>query len=158
MNPTGTPLSAGLVLCRLIAGGAFILAGALKLKGGPLVFQMSIEAFKLLPAWATLPLAYLLPWLEIFSGLALVLGVWTRQSALIVTGLYVVFTAGLASVLLRGMDVNCGCFGGLFGESSVSGWSLARNGVFILMSGTCLVLGGGRFALTRDAAPSGPAP
>ncbi|MBI1290003.1 DoxX family membrane protein [bacterium] len=152
----GVPVSVALLLCRIVAGGAFILAGALKVKGGPLIFQMSIEGFKLVPAWATMPLAYFLPWLEILTGLALVLGIWTRQSALVVTGLYVVFTVGLASVLVRGLDIDCGCFGGLFGESSVGPMSLVRNGVFIVLSLACLILGGGRFALTADdTKPSG---
>lgn len=143
--------SQALLLSRILGGGALLLAGLIKLKGGPLVFQLSIESFKLLPDFAPLPLAYLLPWTEVVFGAALLLGVWSRQAALMVLGIYVAFTLGLASVLLRGISVDCGCFGGLFGESKVSWLSIARNVVFIIATSVNLVFGGGRFTLTRES-------
>jgi uncharacterized membrane protein YphA (DoxX/SURF4 family) len=111
---------------------------------------MSIEGFKMVPWWGTMALAYFLPWLEIIAGGALVLGVWSRQAATITFGLYSVFTFGLASALIRGLNIDCGCFGGLFGESQVGWHSVARNMVFMAASAAVMIHGGGRFALTRD--------
>jgi hypothetical protein len=46
--------------------------------------------------------------------LLLVLGFWRRANALILAGLCVIFLIAIASVLVRGIDTQCGCFGHLF--------------------------------------------
>ena len=58
------------------------------------------------------PVGYLLPALEVVIGLALVLGVMTRGAALISGLLFVAFIIGIASVWARGIEIDCGCFGG----------------------------------------------
>lgn len=152
-NQGQTLRSTGLLLARLIAGGALIVAAVLKLQGGAKVFALSISSFELLPEALILPIAYYLPWLELAAGTALVAGLWPKQSALVTGGLYAGFTFGLASVLARGMDVDCGCFGDLFGGSTVSWLTIARNGIFIACSVAILVWGGGQFAITREDDP-----
>lgn len=151
----GAPLSVILLLCRVVAGGALLLAGVLKVGGNPAAFALSIEAFRLVPGFLVPPLAFYLPWFEIIVGAALVIGLWGREAAVLTLALYAAFTLGLLSVVLRGMDIDCGCFGGLFGSESAGLATITRNVVLMAMSlGVCL-LGSGRFALQRSATGRG---
>lgn len=154
----GKGLEIGLLIARVIAGGSLLLAGYFKLQSGPLLFQGAIEAFRIFPQWSTAAMAYFVPWLEIVLGVALVAGVWTRQAGLLTVGLFAAFTLALASVILRGMKVDCGCFGGLMGEAAITWWSVARNVILIAISAVPMIFGGGRFSLLREQSSPAPAP
>lgn len=155
LSPTTAKASLALLAARLIAAGALLLAGYVKMRGGPVAFMLSIDSLELIPQALIAPAAYFLPWFEIILGITLILGVWTRESGALAFGLFAVFTLALASVLLRGMKVDCGCFGGLFGEADVSAFTIGRNIVFLLCCGAAMVFGGGRYAIQRDTSPSG---
>lgn len=123
-----------LLTCRFVAGGALLLAGFLKLRN-PTSFMLSINSFELAPQ-ALIPFAaYLMPWLEIALGLLLVYGFWTRAAAMLATGLYAMFTVAIASVIVRGMSLDCGCFGDFFGSGAVGWHTVGRNLVFVVASG-----------------------
>ncbi|CAN5353425.1 DoxX family membrane protein [soil metagenome] len=141
---------AGLLFARIVAGGALVVAAYFKLRADPFVFEQSVESFKLIPKELAIPVAHFLPWLEAVIGISVVLGIWTRQSGLLAALTLTAFTAALASIILRHMHVDCGCFGGLFGESTVTWISIARNGVLVIAAVCCAAYGGGRVALTRD--------
>jgi uncharacterized membrane protein YphA (DoxX/SURF4 family) len=66
-------------------------------------------------------LAIGLPWLELVIGACLLLGLWTRASALLVSILMVVFIIAFASAKARGLNISCGCFevGQAHGASSL---------------------------------------
>ena len=51
-----------------------------------------------------------LPILELLVGTCLVLGIMLDGSAIIAAGMMVVFIIALSQALLRGIDINCGCF------------------------------------------------
>ena len=94
----------------LAMGGIFIYAGIDKIRD-PLQFADSIAAFAILPAVFISLIALALPPFEIACGL-LLLGPWTRRiGALAITLLSAVFFTALASALLRGLTLDCGCFG-----------------------------------------------
>jgi putative oxidoreductase len=99
------------VLAASVAMAAiFIYAGVDKLRD-PQSFADSIAAFAILPAVLINLLALGLPPFEIASGLML-LGPWTRRvGALAVAVLSIIFFTALASALLRGLTLDCGCFG-----------------------------------------------
>lgn len=143
-------ISLGLLALRLIGGGALLLAGWLKVTGNPLAFALSIESFKLVPTVFVPALTYYLPWFEVIVGLAIVLGVWARPGAVLAGLLYIGFILGLGSVLLRGMEVDCGCFAGLFGTESVGWGTIGRNLVLLACCAGTVFFGEGRFALLRD--------
>ena len=56
-------------------------------------------------------LAFYLPWLEIFCGLALVVWFLYRGALSILTASIVVFTLATVAAKVRGLDITCGCFG-----------------------------------------------
>ena len=99
------------VLAASIAMAAiFIYAGIDKIRD-PLSFADSVAGFAILPAVLINLLALGLPPFEVASGLML-LGPWTRRvGALAVAVLSIIFFTALASALLRGLTLDCGCFG-----------------------------------------------
>jgi hypothetical protein len=58
-----------------------------------------------------------LPWLEVLVGVGLILNVWPETIRPVVAGLCLIFVLMLGQAVLRGLDLNCGCFG-----SVGSGW------------------------------------
>jgi uncharacterized membrane protein YphA (DoxX/SURF4 family) len=94
-----------------------ILAFVLLYAGGVKIFEQhgardAILAYRLFPvSWAS-TLGYALPLLEIALGLLLLVGLFTRLSALITALLMLGFVGGIASVWARGYSIDCGCFGG----------------------------------------------
>ena len=97
------------LIVRLALGGVFLYAGAAKI-GNLTAFAGDIAAYRLLPHFANYLAAALLPWLEALCGLLLVIGWRVRGALAIITLLTAVFMAALASVLVRGLDIDCGCF------------------------------------------------
>jgi uncharacterized membrane protein YphA (DoxX/SURF4 family) len=97
------------LFARVVLGVLFIVASANKVSD-PTAFAVSIEGYKLLPHNAALVAATVLPWMELISGVLLVLGVFHRGAGLLLFGLLVVFTIAVVSALVRGLDISCGCF------------------------------------------------
>lgn len=149
-SPQGKLVSALLLLARVLGGGALVMAGVLKMLGGAKPLALSIDSFHLVPVMFQVPLGHFLPFLEIVLGGALVFGLWSRQAALLAAGLYTAFSLGIVSILVRGMDIDCGCFGDFFGSGAVDHLTLVRNGVLITATVCVLVFGGGLFAVERE--------
>jgi uncharacterized membrane protein YphA (DoxX/SURF4 family) len=99
-----------LLALRLMLAGIFIYAGCIKITN-PLAFADSIATFKILPAESINLLALGLPPFEILIGIMLIVGSWKRDAALAILGLCIVFCLVLAQALIRGLAVDCGCFG-----------------------------------------------
>jgi uncharacterized membrane protein YphA (DoxX/SURF4 family) len=95
---------------RLIVGGVFIWAGALKI-ADPLEFAQSIQNYQFFPRDLVFVIAIVLPWIEVLGGAFLVIGLWRRSSALLISLLLLGFIGLVALALLRGIDTSCGCFG-----------------------------------------------
>jgi uncharacterized membrane protein YphA (DoxX/SURF4 family) len=124
------------LLARLVVGGVWIVAGALKLTD-PNASVQAVKAYELLPTSLVETVGYLLPALELVVGLALVLGVMTRGAAAISALLFVAFIIGIASVWARGMEIDCGCFGGGGADPDASSsypWEIARDAGLLILS------------------------
>lgn len=99
------------LVARLVLGGVFLYAGASKVfdAGG---LAASIRSYGLgLPEWFVALSAHALPPFEVLLGLYLIAGLFTGASAWAASGLMVVFTLALLQGALRGLEVDCGCFG-----------------------------------------------
>ncbi|HPG38734.1 MAG TPA: MauE/DoxX family redox-associated membrane protein [bacterium] len=94
---------------RLILAAIFIYAAIGKIIN-PALFAREIDNYRLLPWLLVSLLAASLPWVELGCGLLLIAGRWLRPAALILIALNVVFILAMASALLRGLNINCGCF------------------------------------------------
>ncbi|GAI43467.1 unnamed protein product [marine sediment metagenome] len=51
-----------------------------------------------------------LPWMELVVGTIMLMGIWVRAGALLLSGLTIIFIGALSSALLRKIDIQCGCF------------------------------------------------
>jgi len=123
---------------RIVLGGLLVVAGALKL-GDPTAFANEITNYRFLPSLAPW-LAATLPVIEIALGLLLVVApiVWRRAAALAAAGLLAVFTVAVAQVVARGINVDCGCFGGNSGP--VTALTVGRDLVLLAMAGAIMWL------------------
>ena len=99
-----------LLVFRLVLGGLFVYAGAVKALA-PLDFAQSIRNYQIAGQSLSFVAALVLPWLEILAGAFLIAGVWKRGAALVISGLLVFFIALTIVTVARGLDVECGCFG-----------------------------------------------
>jgi len=94
----------------LVVGGIFIYAGVLKMLD-PVQFANDIDNYKTLPWFISVRLAFYLPWLEIFCGLAVIFRFLYRGGLSILTLLILIFIGATVAAKLRGLDITCGCFG-----------------------------------------------
>lgn len=98
------------LVARLVLAAVFLYAGVLKALD-PQEFLLDVRSFQMLrDPWAAV-LALGLPWLEIFCGVALLLGGWTRGACLVLGVLLLAFAVAFVQAWARGLDVTCGCFG-----------------------------------------------
>jgi hypothetical protein len=88
----------------------FFYASVDKLRD-PLQFADSIAAFAILPAPLISPFALSLPVFEVGCGLLLLWPSTRRVGLMAVALVSVMFFAALSSSLLRGLTLDCGCFG-----------------------------------------------
>src|SRR2546423_4295761 len=94
----------------LVVGGIFVYAGVLKALA-PVQFGLDIDNYKSLPWFVSVRLAFYLPWLEIFCGLALIFRFLYRGGLSILIALISVFIGATIAAKVRGLDITCGCFG-----------------------------------------------
>lgn len=118
-------------LGRVLLGGVFIYAGVLKGLDVE-AFAGQVAAYKVLPYKWNLIVAAILPFIELIVGLHLVFNRWVRAAAAVVAGLCGTFLVLLASVLLRGMAIDCGCFGPQ--DSSTPLQAIVRNLLLLAMA------------------------
>ncbi len=108
-------------VAQIVTGLVFLAAGLSKLGDLP-AFALQVHNYRALPIWSDNLVAMTVPWIEVVSGLALVLGVRPRAGALVATGLLGIFTLAVAAAWARGLDFECGCFG----KASASRIGLAK--------------------------------
>lgn len=97
---SGVPLLA----IRLVLGATFIYMGTNKL-ADPIAFMKAIRQYQMLPDTPGIYLnlsAVILPWVEVFAGAAMILGVHVRGAALAIILMLAVFTP---AVYLRAMEI-----------------------------------------------------
>lgn len=106
-----------------LCGAVLLLAGVLK-TGDALAFGRLIEGYRVLPA-ALIPVAaVVLPWLEVLTGVFLLANRFRLGAAAVACLLSAGFLVAGVSVLARGIETACGCFGG---------WSGNAGGVSLLL-------------------------
>jgi uncharacterized membrane protein YphA (DoxX/SURF4 family) len=116
-------------LARLVVGAVWIVAGFVKLPD-PAASVRAVRAYQLLPETTVTAIGYGLPILEICIGVLLVAGLGTRTVAAVSALLLLAYIAGIASAWARGLQIDCGCFGGggyAANATSKYPWEIARD-------------------------------
>ena len=121
------------LLARLAVGGVFIYAGVTKALAPAEEFAYAIESYQVLSSKLSLLAAYAVPWIELYAGLLLAAGVFTRWSALFTGAMLVFFELLLGQAWLRKLPItSCGCFG-TSGSNSIGGEFL-QNLLFLALA------------------------
>jgi len=94
---------------RIVLGAVLIVASIDKILH-PEAFAKVIGNYNVLPFGLENILAIILPILELFVGCCLIFGVMLDGSAIITAGMMFVFIIALSQAMIRGIDINCGCF------------------------------------------------
>lgn len=136
-NPlTALITSKGFVLVlRLFLGSLFIFSASDKVLD-PEKFAIAVRGYKLLPVALTNLFALVLAWSELLSGILLVLGIYTRQAAAALLLMLVMFIGAIATAIIRGLAVDCGCFSNEGGAQT--GYLLIVRNLFLITA--CLIV------------------
>jgi putative oxidoreductase len=121
-------------LCRLILALVFVYAGAVKIQD-VVAFAGHVAAYQILPYAMNYLVAATLPYVEFLAGVLLLLNVRVRPALVAIGGMTLVFMVALVSVLLRGLDIDCGCFDPAGGEDVSAGIALLRDVGLMVMVG-----------------------
>ena len=99
------------LVARLTLGGVLFVAGYLKV-GTPDESQMAVRAYEMLPISLANLLGLILPFIEVVIGALLILGALTRVMAALGGFTMFIFIIAIAQAWARGLNIDCGCFGG----------------------------------------------
>jgi putative oxidoreductase len=118
---------------RVVVGGIFVYAGVVKMMD-PWAFAAAITSFRILPPILITPAVLTLPALELMAGLLWMLNRLVVGAATTIFGLCALFAVALGTAILRGLPVNCGCFGAALGGSTPT-VALLRDVFFLAATG-----------------------
>ena len=135
---------------RWLLGGLFVMASVHKIMD-PAAFAKIVYGYGLFPAATINLIAIIVPFIELTAGLALMIGVYPRAAALILSAMLLVFILIIGINTLRGHVFDCGCFA--TSEAALwenhPGWMLGRDAVLLLIGGHVAAFRGRRRMLVR---------
>jgi putative oxidoreductase len=139
---------------RWILGLTFIYASLHKI-GSPAEFAKIIYGYDLFPAVFINLIAIIIPFLELITGVALVIGFYPRSAAIVINGLVMVYIIVLTINLIRGHEFDCGCFAfGQSGYTSSSEVTLVRDIIYFILSLQVFLFSGIRRMCLLNRRPS----
>ena len=98
-------------LLRLCLGGLFVWSGVVKLQDLPAFLEsVGNYQFEFLNEPYDAVVAYTLPWVEVFAGLAVICGFGKAGGLVIIMGMLASFCWALLDAWSKGLNINCGCF------------------------------------------------
>jgi uncharacterized membrane protein YphA (DoxX/SURF4 family) len=107
---------------------------------------MSVRGYKIIPFALSNLFALGVSWTELVAGAMLILGVFTRKAAGAIAILLVMFIVAISMVIVRGMAIDCGCFGSE-GGSSASWLLIVRNVALLAAAGLIMRYNDGYLSL-----------
>lgn len=134
-------------LFRIFIGVTFLYACYDKVLH-PEAFAEAVANYRMLPGPFVGLLAVTLPWVELFCGLFLILGLFVRSSAFIVSLMFFVFSIALSAAVVQGIDIDCGCFSVTDGGHSVTLGLILRDLGYLVLSLHVLFFDRGFLSLT----------
>jgi len=117
------------LVARLVVGGVWIAAALAKLPD-PSASVRAVRAYDLLPEGVVPTVGHTLPILELVVGACLVLGLLTRPMSFVSALLFLAFVVGISAAWARGLQIDCGCFGGGGFDADATSkypWEIARD-------------------------------
>jgi uncharacterized membrane protein YphA (DoxX/SURF4 family) len=120
------------LVARMILGLVFIYASYDKLFH-PKAFADIIYHYQILPGRLINITAIVLPWLELLMGIFLIIGFWMPGAVIWCNFLLVIYIGALSFNLVRGLDIDCGCFS-TAGGKSIGIETILRDVVLLVLS------------------------
>ena len=121
------------VVLRVAVGVTLIYASIYKIND-PGAFAKSIYYYHLVPGDLINLMALILPWIELLCGLALILGLFYHGAVVLVNVMMVTFIFALSAAIVRGIDIECGCFKAAKASTDSAWEALALDLVLILFT------------------------
>ena len=122
------------ILCRLVLGGVFIYASLDKI-AHPAEFAKAIGNYHVLPFGLENLLALFLPWLELLTGILLIVGIMVDGATILIISMNIVFIFAISQALARGISIECGCFSvSTEGGSNIGFQTILRDFVYLIMA------------------------
>ena len=130
---------------KLFVLGTRFLLGGILLYGGlgeirrPFEFLASVHAYRLTGPMSGVVVTGLVPWLEVVTGVCLLVGILTQGAFLGGLLLMGLFSVAVGSAWLRGLPISCGCFGSS-GDDVIGGATVVRSLTLVALSAVGLWL------------------
>ncbi|GAA1191512.1 DoxX family protein [Pseudonocardia alaniniphila] len=124
-------------LARLGLAVVWIVSGVTKLLD-PGQTYLAVKAYDVLPTGMIGPVADALPLVELCLGMLLLAGIGVRFAAASSAVLLLVFAAAVGQAWMRGLTIECGCFGGggeVAADDTRYGQDLLRDVAFLALAG-----------------------
>ncbi len=140
------------LVARWILGLTFVYASYHKI-AGPAEFAKSIYGYGLFPAEIINLTAIILPFVELFAGLALLIGFYDHAANIILMGLLVLFIIFISINLIRGYEFDCGCFAEDTFFAAENPWETLIRDIFLLGMGVYIFqfrFGKGNYVVSKQ--------
>jgi len=122
---------------RIVLAFVFLYAAFFKISN-PEAFAQSISNYRLLPFPLINIFAIAIPWIEFVTAILLLFGIAVRENSLIISSLLLIFIFAIGISLIRGLNIDCGCFG-TSAESKIGIQKILEN-IGLLIIGLWLVI------------------
>ena len=118
---------------RLLLGIILIYASYHKILA-PEEFAKIVYGYGLFPSVTINLIAIIIPFIELVTGIALIIGIYTRPAAIIVIGMLSAFIIAISINIIRGHEFDCGCFSSDTSQAANSAWqTLGRDIIFMML-------------------------
>lgn len=135
-----------LFLARVTLALVFIYAGIEKISD-PKNFSQAIYNYRLFPIEVINLFAITLPWIELISGILLLFGISVKENSAILSVLLSVFTIAVLISIIRGLNIDCGCFG----KGTQVGWKkIGENLLLLILSLALTAFGSIKLRIKTD--------
>lgn len=136
---------AAILILRLILGGIFIHASIHKIINTT-QFKNAITEYEILPYWLINIAAILLPWLEFWIGVFLILGIFVRSCAIMQAKLLLIFILAIGLNIARGLEFSCSCFAPATSSNDMNYFHIIFNTFWLFMAAMLFILERRRFS------------
>jgi putative oxidoreductase len=96
-------------ILRLFVGYYFIYASMSKIPY-PAQFAELLAAYRLFPYPVINAMAVVVPWMELVTGLFIIIGLRNRASAIFIIFSYIVFNVAVGLNVITDSPITCGCY------------------------------------------------
>jgi uncharacterized membrane protein YphA (DoxX/SURF4 family) len=115
----------------------------------PYDFALQVATYQLLPLSIINLQAVILPWVELVTGVLLIVGLFTRPAALITCGMNIMFIVAIALALSADLQLQCGCFAAADVGDQMDSSLIVRDAIFLVIGAAVVAIRPDRLTVDR---------